>query len=71
MCVSAKGQIFATLGLLAHIGSHFSGLLAGLHSVERAMREKTPKRSGHRVSLLGFIVDREMTEFVVATKYIQ
>ena len=71
MCVSASGQIFATLGLLAHIGSHFSGFLAGLHSVERAMREKMPKISGHRVSLLGFMGDSDMTEFMVDTKYIQ
>ena len=71
LCVSSSGQIFATLGLLAHIGSHFSGLFAGLHSEERAMSEKMPKMSGHRVRLRGFMADREMTEFVVTTKYMK
>ena len=68
MCVSSRGQIFATEGLLAHIGSNFSGFLSGLHSVERAMREKMPKRRGHRVSLPGFMGVRDITEFKVTTK---
>ena len=68
MCVSSKGQTFATEGLLAHIGSHFTGFFAGLHSVVRAMREKMPKRRGHRVILLGLMVVREITEFSVTTK---
>ena len=62
MCVSSKGQTFATEGLLAHIGSHLTGFFAGLHSEVRAMREKMPKVRGHRVTLLGLMVVKEMTE---------
>ena len=71
LCVSSSGQIFATLGLLAHIGSHFSGLFAGLHSEERAMSEKMPKMRGQRGRLRGFMVDSEITELVVTTKYMK
>ena len=71
MCVNANGHIFATLGLLAHIGFHLSDCFAGLHPDEKAMSEKRPRVRGHKVSLVDFMVDRAMTEFKGATKYIK
>ena len=71
LCVKSSGQIFATLGFDAHIGSHFSGLFAGLHSEERAMSEKMPKMSGQRVRLRGLMADSVIIEFVVTTKYMK
>ena len=71
LCVKSTGQIFATLGFDAHIGSHFSGFFAGLHSEDRAMSEKMPKMSGQRVRLPGLMADSVMTELVVTAKYMK
>ena len=69
--VKSNGQTFATDGFDAHIGSHFCGFCAGLHSEERAINEKMPKRSGQRVRFLGFMAVSEMMELVATTKYMK
>ena len=69
--VKSNGQTFATDGFDAHIGSHFSGFCAGLHSEERAINEKMPKMSGQRVRFLGFMADSVMMELVATTKYMK
>ena len=71
LCVKSSGQIFATLGFDEHIGSHFSGFFAGLHSEDRAMSEKMPKMSGQRVRPRSFMPDSKITELVVTAKYMK
>ena len=71
LCVKSSGQTFATDGFDAHIGSHFSGFFAGLHSEERAINEKMPKMSDQRVRLLGFMADSVIMELVVTTMYMK
>ena len=66
--VKSNGHTFATDGFDAHIGSHFPGFWAGLHSEVRATNEKMPNMSGQRVRFFGLMAVNVMMELVATNK---